>query len=82
LSRPDRAGFSYMYSAAQRLTPNAGHWHPHLMVHAPFHTNEMLGDNSFSGSDPVVFEAPGTFRAIVAIPVNGRDAHIEPRYED
>ncbi len=77
----ERAGFSYMYSAAQRLTPNAGHWHPHIMVHAPYHTNDMLGGNSFDGGDPVVFEASGTYRAIIAIPVNGREGHIAPQIE-
>ncbi|WP_299322153.1 hypothetical protein [Parasphingopyxis sp.] len=78
----ERTAFSYMYSGAQRLTPNAGHWHPHLMVHAPYYTNDMLGGNSFTSGDPVVFEAPGTFRAIIAIPVNGRDGHIQPQFEE
>ena len=77
----ERMAFSYMYSGAQRLTPDAGHWHPHLMVHAPYYTNDMLGGNTFASGDPVVFEAPGTFRAIIAVPVNGRDGHIMPDFE-
>ncbi|MGP1354100.1 MAG: hypothetical protein ACTS1Z_12325 [Parasphingopyxis sp.] len=78
---PDRVGFSYMYSAAQRLTPDAGHWHPHLMIHAPYYTNAMLGGHTFMSGDPIVFEAPGTFRSIIAVPVNGRDGHIAPDFE-
>lgn len=78
----DRMAFSYMYSSEQRLTPRIGHWHPHIMVHAPYYTNDMLGGNSFTGTDPVVFEAPGTPRTIISIAVDARDGHIEPNYED
>ncbi|MEM8696404.1 MAG: hypothetical protein AAGE05_10325 [Pseudomonadota bacterium] len=52
------------------------------MVHAPYHTNEMLGGNTFMSGDPVVFEALGTYRAIAAIPVSVRTAHIMPEYDD
>lgn len=76
---PVGPSFSYMYSSAQRLTPDMGHWRPHFMIYAPGYTNAMLGNNAIGGVDPVAFEAPGTFRAIIAIPVTGRDAHIDPR---
>lgn len=72
--------FAYMYSSEQRLTPDAGHWHPHLMVYAPHYTNEMLGGNSFESADPVAFEAPGTFRTIIAIAVDARDGHIQAHH--
>ena len=78
ISPVDGVAFAYMYSAAQKLGPNIGAWRPHVMVYAPGYTNEMRGGASFASGDPVVAEAPGTKRAIIAIPVNGRDAHIEP----
>jgi len=72
--------FAYMYSASQRLGPNVGAWHPHVMVYAPGYTNEMLGGASVASGDPVIAEAPGTPRAIIAIPVNGRAEHISPAH--
>lgn len=77
---PASVAFSYMYSSAQRLSPQAHHWHPHVMVYAPHYTNEMLGGFSPASGDPIVFEAPGTMRATVAIPVNGRQTHIAPEF--
>lgn len=78
LPTPIAVSFAYMYSSAQKLSPNVGHWHPHLMVYAPYYDNSMLGGNAVSSGDPIVFEAPGTFRAIIAIPVDGREGHISP----
>ena len=74
----DSVAFAYMYSAAQRLGPVVGAWHPHVMVYAPGYTNVMLGGSSLDSGDPIIAEAPGTARAIVAIPVNGRAKHIAP----
>lgn len=76
----DGVAFAYMYSAAQRLGPNVGAWHPHVMVYAPGYTNEMLGGFSIGSGDPVIAEAGGTARAIIAIPVNGRAGHIDPAH--
>ena len=73
--------FGYMYSSENRLTPQAGHWHPHMMVYAPYYTNEMLGGNNFMTADPIVFEAGGTPRAVIAIAVDARDGHIEPVFD-
>jgi hypothetical protein len=72
--------FAYMYSAAQRLGPNVGAWHPHVMVYAPGYTNDMLGGAALNSGDPVIAEAPGTVRAIIAIPVDGQRGHIEPAH--
>lgn len=74
----DGVAFAFMYSAGQRLGPTVGAWHPHVMVYAPGYTNAMLGGAGPSSGDPLVFEAPGTARAIIAIPVDGRAGHIEP----
>ncbi len=76
----DGVAFAYMYSGAQRLGPNVGAWHPHVMVYAPGYTNEMLGGFSIGSGDPVIAEAGGTARAIIAIPVNGRAGHIDPAH--
>lgn len=70
-------GLSYMYSDAQVLGPSVGHWHPHLMIHAPYYSNDRLGPNSISSGDPVIVEAERTARAIIAVPVDGR-THIMP----
>ncbi len=76
------AAFAYMYSDAQRITPDAGHWHPHVMIYAPYYTNAMLGGNAPHSGDPIAFEAPGTPRTVIAIPVDGRDSHIAPQLGD
>lgn len=75
---PVSGSFSYMFSSAQNLSPNAGHWHPHVMVYTQNYKNEMLGGFTPASGNPIVFEAPGTFRAVVAIPVDGRNSHIDP----
>jgi hypothetical protein len=45
---PKREGvtFAYMWSADQNLGPVAGHWHPHMMIFAPYYKNSMLGTTS------------------------------------
>ncbi|MEZ5892144.1 MAG: hypothetical protein R3C58_03230 [Parvularculaceae bacterium] len=78
----DGVAFAYMYSGAQKLGPTVGAWHPHVMVYAPGYTNDMLGGASVASGDPVIAEAPGTARAIIAIPVNGRTSHIAPETHD
>ena len=71
-------GLSYMYSKAQVLGPSVGHWHPHLMIHAPYYDDGLLGPNKITSGDPVIVEGSGTPRAIIAVPVNGRPEHIAP----
>lgn len=69
---PERheVSFAYMWSADQILGP-AGHWHPHLMVFAPFYTNSMLGGNADSQHLPAVGDDSGTPFAVITIPVDG-----------
>ncbi len=69
-------GLSYMYSDAQVLGPTVGHWHPHLMIHAPYNTGALLGPNTITSGDALIVEGEGTPRAIIAVPVNGRAGHI------
>jgi hypothetical protein len=71
---PKREGvtFAYMWSADQHLGPGIGHWHPHMMVFAPYYTNVMLGDNDFAKPLPFVSDDGGTPFAVVVIPVDDR----------
>jgi hypothetical protein len=71
---PKREGvtFAYMWSADQQLGPGVGHWHPHMMVFAPYYKNSMLGDNDFAKPIPFVSDDDGTPFAVVVIPVDDR----------
>ena len=68
---PARQGvtFAYMWSADQHLGPGIGHWHPHMMVFAPYYTNAMLGDNEFAKPIPFLSDDAGTPFAVVVVPV-------------
>src|SRR5207302_644385 len=47
LPKRDGVSFAYMWSADHNLGPAIGHWHPHMMVFAPYYDNSMLGNNEF-----------------------------------
>jgi hypothetical protein len=68
---PERDGvsFAYMWSADQSLGPGVGHWHPHMMVFAPYYKNSMLGPNPFGSPLPQVTDDEGTPFTVVVIPV-------------
>jgi hypothetical protein len=61
--------FAYMWSADQVLGP-AGHWHPHMMVFAPYYVNSMLGGNEDPHHFPSVGDDAGTPFAVITIPVS------------
>ena len=69
---PQRTGvsFAYMWSADQNLGSGIGHWHPHVMVFAPYYDNSMLGGNAFGSPLPTVSDDAGTPFAVVVIPVD------------
>jgi hypothetical protein len=71
---PKREGvsFAYMWSADHNLGPGIGHWHPHLMVFAPYYYNSMLGGNQFGAPLPQVTDDAGTPFAVVVIPVDDK----------
>lgn len=71
---PERArvSFGYMWSADQHLGPGIGHWHPHMMIFAPFYTNAMLGATEFGTPQPFVSDDSGTPFAVTVIPVDDR----------
>jgi len=71
-------GLSYMYSQAQVLGPLVGHWHPHLMIHASYYEEALLGPNTITSGDPVIVEGAETPRAAFDVSVNGRPENIAP----
>jgi hypothetical protein len=72
LPKRGTVSFAYMWSADQNLAPGIGHWHPHMMVFAPYYTNAMLGDNDFAKPLPFVSDDAGTPFAVVVVPVDDR----------
>src|SRR6266851_9815018 len=71
---PKREGvsFAYMWSADQNLASGIGHWHPHMMVFAPYYENSMVGGNPFGAPLPLVTDDAGTPFAVVVIPVDDK----------
>jgi len=69
---PKREGvsFAYMWSADQNLASGIGHWHPHMMVFAPYYDNSMVGGTSFGAPLPQLSDDAGTPFAVVVIPVD------------
>jgi hypothetical protein len=69
---PKRTGvsFVYMWSADQNLASGVGHWHPHIMVFAPYYDNSALGGNTFGAPVPQVTDDAGTPFTVVVIPVD------------
>ena len=71
LPKIDGVSFAYMFSADMNLGPEAGAFHPHMMVFAPYYQNRTLGDNEFAGSLPFVSDDAATPFTVVVIPVHG-----------
>jgi hypothetical protein len=72
LPKRNEVSFAYMWSADQHLGPGVGHWHPHMMVFAPYYKNEMLGGNEFGKPLPLVTDDGGTPFTVVVIAVDDR----------
>ena len=71
---PKRSGvsFAYMWSAHQNLASGIGHWHPHVMVFAPYYDNPMVGGNPFGSPLPQLTDDAGTPFSVVVIPVDDK----------
>jgi hypothetical protein len=71
---PKREGvsFAYMWSADQELASGVGHWHPHIMIFAPYYDNSMVGGNSFGAPYPQLSDDAGTPFSVVVIPVDDK----------
>jgi hypothetical protein len=72
LAKRDSVSFAYMWSADQNLASGIGHWHPHLMVFAPYYDNSRLGNNEFGSPFPQLSDDAGTPFAVVVIPVDDK----------
>jgi hypothetical protein len=70
LPRMEAVAFAYMFSADMYLGPQAGHFHPHVMVYAPYYDNKMLGDNPRGTLQMRMSDDEGTPFAVVVIPVD------------
>ena len=70
LPKRDAVSLAYMWSADQILGQGIGHWHPHMMVFAPYYDNTMLGGNAFGSPFPQLSDDAGTPFAVVVIPVD------------
>ena len=70
LPRRDEVSFAYMWSADQNLGTGIGHWHPHMMIFAPYYDNSLLGNNEFGGALPQLSDDAGTPFAVVVIRVD------------
>jgi hypothetical protein len=69
LPKRDGVSFAYMWSADQNLA-SFGHWHPHVMIFAPYYDNSMMGGNTFGAPLPQLSDDAGTPFAVVVIPVD------------
>jgi hypothetical protein len=72
LPKRDSVSFAYMWSADQNLASGIGHWHPHMMVFAPYYDNSRLGNNEFGSPFPQLSDDAGTPFAVVVIPVDDK----------
>ena len=70
LPKRDGVSFAYMWSADQNLASGIGHWHPHVMVFAPYYDNSMVGGNAFGAPLPQVTDDAGTPFSVVVVPVD------------
>jgi hypothetical protein len=70
LPKRDTVSFAYMWSADQNLGSGIGHWHPHMMIFAPYYVNSMVGGNEFGSPLPQVSDDAGTPFTVVVIPVD------------
>ena len=68
----DEVSFAYMWSARQNLASGIGHWHPHMMIFAPYYNNSMVGGNPFGSPLPQLSDDAGTPFSVVVIPVDDK----------
>jgi hypothetical protein len=72
IPKRDEVTFAYMWSAKQNLASGIGHWHPHVMVFAPYYENSMVGGNPFGSALPQLTDDAGTPFAVVVVPVDDK----------
>jgi len=72
LPKRDAVSFAYMWSAKQNLASGVGHWHPHVMIFAPYYDNSMVGGNPFGSPLPQLTDDAGTPFSVVVVPVDDK----------
>jgi len=72
LPKRGTVSFAYMWSAKQNLASGVGHWHPHVMIFAPYYDNSMVGGNSFGSPLPQLTDDAGTPFSVVVVPVDDK----------
>jgi hypothetical protein len=72
LPKRNEVTIAYMWSAKQNLASGIGHWHPHVMIFAPYYDNSMVGGNPFGSPLPQLTDDAGTPFAVVVIPVDDK----------
>jgi hypothetical protein len=72
LPKRSEVSFAYMWSAHQNLASGVGHWHPHVMVFAPYYDNAMVGGNPFGSPLPQLTDDAGTPFSVVVFPVDDK----------
>jgi hypothetical protein len=72
LPKMEAASFAYMWSASQKIGPDAGPWHPHMMVYAPYYKNQFLGNNPVGNHATPFVVGDDTPYCIVMIPVDDK----------
>jgi len=70
LQPPRRGAVGYMLSSAQFLGENVGKWQPHMMVYAPYVTEEEIGASFRDPKNPVYMLNPGRPDARIVIVVS------------
>jgi hypothetical protein len=72
LPKMEAVSFAYMWSASQSIGPDAGPWHPHMMVYAPYYENRLLGNNPVGAHSAPFVVGDKTPYCIVMIPVDDK----------
>jgi hypothetical protein len=70
IPKMEAVAFAYMLSADMYLGPQVRHYHPHVMVYAPYYDNKMLGDNPRGTLQMRTSDDDGTPFAVVEVPVD------------
>ena len=61
-----------MWSARQNLASGIRHWHPQVMIFAPYYDNSRVGQNPFGSPLPQLSDDAGKPFSVVMIPVDDK----------
>lgn len=69
LRSPVTTAVAYMMSSGQWLGETFGHWHPHMMIYAPYISAADLGKQRLEDVGPMMAELAGTPNALFVVPM-------------